>query len=158
MPVCCNVSGLNNDTHSAVFNARMEQCLVFCRTNFDCDNLEAFFNALGGGQRWAGRKESGKESPYSCVVLAGARSTDERREALQVRSSPLTGWNCCILRRAYTSWHPSPGLHQDGNGRAECNPFNLYVPNQAMARAHGSASVWCWPAGAALTSADRPSK
>jgi len=65
----------------------MEQCLVFCRTNFDCDNLERFFNALGGGGRWTGRKESGKESPYSCVVLAGARSTDERREALQVRAS-----------------------------------------------------------------------
>ena len=68
----------------------MEQCLVFCRTNFDCNNLEAFFNALGGGQRWAGRKESGKENPYSCVVLAGARSTDERREALQVNHLPCT--------------------------------------------------------------------
>ena len=63
---------------------------MFCRTNFDCDNLEAFFNALGGGQRWAGRRESGKENPYSCVVLAGARSTDERREALQVNNPPCT--------------------------------------------------------------------
>lgn len=67
---------------------------MFCRTNFDCDNLEAFFNALGGGQRWAGRKESGKESPYSCVVLAGARSTDQRREALQVSS-----WVCYTTSR-----------------------------------------------------------
>ena len=67
---------------------RMEQCLVFCRTNFDCDNLEAFFNALGGGQAWRGLKESGKENPYSCVVLAGARSTGERREALQVGHCP----------------------------------------------------------------------
>ena len=74
---------------SIAAHARMEQCLVFCRTNFDCDNLEAFFNALGGGQRWAGRMESGKESPYSCVVLAGARSTDQRREALQVSSPCL---------------------------------------------------------------------
>ena len=65
---------------------RMEQCLVFCRTNFDCDNLEKFLNSLGGGGggRWAGRRESGKENPYSCCVLAGARSTDQRREALQV--------------------------------------------------------------------------
>ena len=61
---------------------------MFCRTNFDCDNLEAFFNALGGGQAWRGLKESGKENPYSCVVLAGARSTGERREALQVGRCP----------------------------------------------------------------------
>lgn len=64
----------------------MEQCLIFCRTNFDCDNLEKFLNSLGGGHggRWAGRRESGKENPYSCCVLAGARSTDQRRDALQV--------------------------------------------------------------------------
>ena len=61
---------------------------MFCRTNYDCDNLEAFFNALGGGQAWRGLKESGKENPYSCVVLAGARSTGERREALQVGGCP----------------------------------------------------------------------
>ncbi len=64
----------------------MEQCLIFCRTNFDCDNLEKFLSSLGGGHggRWAGRRESGKENPYSCCVLAGARSTDQRRDALQV--------------------------------------------------------------------------
>lgn len=26
---------------------QMEQCLIFCRTNFDCDNLEKFLNSLG---------------------------------------------------------------------------------------------------------------
>ena len=26
----------------------MDQCLIFCRTNFDCDNLEKFLNQLGG--------------------------------------------------------------------------------------------------------------
>ena len=26
----------------------MEQALIFCRTNFDCDNLERFLNTLGG--------------------------------------------------------------------------------------------------------------
>lgn len=26
---------------------QMDQCLIFCRTNFDCDNLETFLNSLG---------------------------------------------------------------------------------------------------------------
>jgi hypothetical protein len=125
----------------------MDQCLIFCRTNYDCDNLERFLNSLGelagqpwhglhgvpgaealrsrngalprgregcrlpgmlwqfllaphppspptpqcarwlpgggSGAGWRGKRESGRESPYSCVVLAGARSMDERRAALQ---------------------------------------------------------------------------
>jgi hypothetical protein len=32
----------------------MDQCLIFCRTNFDCDNLEKFLNGLGGsGLDWS---------------------------------------------------------------------------------------------------------
>lgn len=61
---------------------------MFCRTNFDCDNLERFLVALGGGGRWSGRTESGKENLYSCTVLGGARSTDQRREALEVCQGP----------------------------------------------------------------------
>lgn len=33
----------------------MDQCLIFCRTNFDCDNLERFLNEAGGGQGQAFR-------------------------------------------------------------------------------------------------------
>ncbi|KAK9791611.1 hypothetical protein WJX73_009998 [Symbiochloris irregularis] len=64
---------------------RMEQCMIFCRTNFDCDNLEHFLNSLHGGTGapFRGKRESGKENPYSCVVLAGKRSVEQRREALQ---------------------------------------------------------------------------
>ncbi len=61
----------------------MSQCLVFCRTNVDCTNLEAFFNAFGGGKKFSGAMEKGKENPYSCCVLAGMRSMDERRANLQ---------------------------------------------------------------------------
>lgn len=61
----------------------MEQALIFCRTNFDCDNVETFFNALGGGGgSYKGRREGAKESTYNCVVLGGARSMEERRNAL----------------------------------------------------------------------------
>ena len=67
----------------------MDQCLIFCRTNYDCDNLETFLSELGGGQgKFRGKRESGKENPYSCAVLAGRRGMQQRREALDVR--PLT--------------------------------------------------------------------
>jgi len=39
-----------------------------------------------------GKREGGKEHPYSCVVLAGQRSMDERRRALQVRAAKT--WPC----------------------------------------------------------------
>jgi len=60
----------------------MSQCVIFCRTNVDCDNLEQFLSAHGGGSKFRGRVESGKEHKYSCCVLAGMRSQNERREAL----------------------------------------------------------------------------
>lgn len=60
------------------------QALIFCRTNFDCDNLEKYFNSLAGGQAFRGRKDTGPEAQYSCCVLGGARSMDQRRESLQV--------------------------------------------------------------------------
>ncbi|PHJ22345.1 atp-dependent rna helicase ddx1 [Cystoisospora suis] len=61
---------------------KMETCLVFCRTNLDCDNLEQFLTHLGGGRKFTGKAESGKENPYSCVVLAGMRSQEERNRNL----------------------------------------------------------------------------
>jgi hypothetical protein len=33
---------------------------------------------------YRGKKETGKEGAYSCVVLGGARAMEERRRALQV--------------------------------------------------------------------------
>ena len=60
------------------------------RTNFDCDNLEKFMLGLAGdggsAGAFRGKREGGKEHPYSCVVLAGQRTMDERRRALQVSS------------------------------------------------------------------------
>jgi len=60
----------------------MPQCLVFCRTNIDCNNLEAYLNRLDGTKGHRGKFESGKENPYSCVVLAGARQQKERQRNL----------------------------------------------------------------------------
>eukprot|EP00908_Phaeocystis_cordata_P014187 Transcript_25287.p2 GENE.Transcript_25287~~Transcript_25287.p2 ORF type:complete len:497 (+),score=198.89 Transcript_25287:1190-2680(+) len=62
---------------------QMTQCLVFCRTNLDCDNMERYLQAMGGGRGFSGKAEKGLENPYSCVVLAGQRSMDQRRAALR---------------------------------------------------------------------------
>jgi len=57
---------------------KMEQCIIFARTQLDCDNLERFLIAAGGGASTSSRgvhgfqhRESGKENLYSCVVLHG---------------------------------------------------------------------------------------
>ena len=75
---------------------QMSSCLIFCRTNLDCDHLEQYFINLSiggggsgggggggrGGGKHSGKRESGKEHVYSCVVVAGKRQQRERRENL----------------------------------------------------------------------------
>lgn len=58
--------------------------MVFCRTNLDCDNLESFLNACSGQphKKFKGKAETGKEDKYSCCVLAGMRSLQDRRRSL----------------------------------------------------------------------------
>merc|ERR1719247_3526446 len=62
---------------------KMDRCLVFCRTNVDCNNFETYLNNIGGGKGFGGKLETGKENPYSCVVLAGMRDQNERRQNLE---------------------------------------------------------------------------
>lgn len=63
---------------------KMDQCMIFCRTQVDCDNVEEFLLAQGGGgRRFAGKVESGKENPYSCVVLHSGRDQKERSANLE---------------------------------------------------------------------------
>ncbi|EZG68162.1 putative ATP-dependent RNA helicase [Gregarina niphandrodes] len=67
---------------------KMPSCLIFCRTNVDCTNMETYLNSLGAakgaanGERFRGKREGGKENPYSCVVLAGMRDQREREQNL----------------------------------------------------------------------------
>ena len=53
---------------SAIKKFKMEQCLIFCRTKVDCDNLEAYLSAVGH---------------LSCVCLHSDRKPQERSENLQ---------------------------------------------------------------------------
>lgn len=49
------------------------------RTNLDCDLLEEFLTEVGGGKRFTGHQESGNQNAFSCCVLAGMRSMQQRR-------------------------------------------------------------------------------
>jgi ATP-dependent RNA helicase DDX1 len=60
--------------------------MIFCRTNVDCDNLEKFLCSVegnGANNIFTERKETGKQSKYSCCVLAGMRSLKDRRRNLE---------------------------------------------------------------------------
>ncbi|KAJ8611865.1 hypothetical protein CTAYLR_005777 [Chrysophaeum taylorii] len=53
----------------------MDQVLVFCRTNLDCDLLEKYLIAASGSAAATARR-------YECRVLAGGREMRERRASL----------------------------------------------------------------------------
>lgn len=60
----------------AIDEHKMDQAIIFCRTKIDCDNLEAYFNQMGGGGRSA-------TNPYNCVCLHGDRKPAERKGNLE---------------------------------------------------------------------------
>lgn len=62
---------------------KMNSCIIFCRTNLDCDLMEKYLNSIGGNRGFAGKVESGKENPYSCVVLAGMKQQEDRMKNLK---------------------------------------------------------------------------
>lgn len=57
------------------------------RTNLDCDLLEEFLTKVGGGRRFSGQNQGGKENAFSCCVLAGMRSMEQRRVRTPRRAS-----------------------------------------------------------------------
>ncbi len=59
----------------------MSQVLIFCRTNLDCNNLEKFFNFQNSLPE---NTKKGLEVKYSCRVLGGMLSMEERRKNLQL--------------------------------------------------------------------------
>lgn len=58
----------------------MEQVLIFCRTNLDCDLMEKFLKKIGGA---GGAGGIGVADKFSCRVLAGMRSMEERQKSLE---------------------------------------------------------------------------
>ncbi|CAG9474855.1 unnamed protein product [Plasmodium vivax] len=63
-----------------IFN--MQNGIIFCRTNLDCDNVYNFLNHLGDGKAYKGTVETMKENKYSCVILKGKMSNTERKNNL----------------------------------------------------------------------------
>ncbi|RZF40737.1 hypothetical protein LSTR_LSTR014356 [Laodelphax striatellus] len=60
----------------AINKHKMDKAIIFCRTKLDCDNLERYFNQLGGGPQ-------NRNNPYSCVCLHGDRKPNERKANLE---------------------------------------------------------------------------
>ncbi|KAG8251426.1 ATP-dependent RNA helicase ddx1 [Homalodisca vitripennis] len=60
----------------AINKHKMDRAIIFCRTKLDCDNLEKYFNQLGGGP-------NNRSNPYSCVCLHGDRKPHERKANLE---------------------------------------------------------------------------
>jgi len=54
----------------------MDTCLVFCRTNLDCDNLEKVLRSTA-------TNSGAVKDKYSCKVLAGQRTMQERKASLK---------------------------------------------------------------------------
>lgn len=59
----------------AIDEHKMDHGIVFCRTKLDCDNMERYFNAAGGGRN--------NNTKYSCVCLHGDRKPPERKANLE---------------------------------------------------------------------------
>jgi hypothetical protein len=60
-----------------------DQCMIFCRTNMDCESVCGFLSALGGGKVFAGHTVSGVENPYSAVVVGGSMRPHDRKRNLE---------------------------------------------------------------------------
>lgn len=66
----------------AIREHKMDQCLVFCRTKLDCDNLEAYLNQIG-------------KSEFSCVCLHSDRRADERKHNLELFKAKKVKFMIC---------------------------------------------------------------
>ncbi|VDP01604.1 unnamed protein product [Soboliphyme baturini] len=65
----------------AIRKNKMDQCLIFCRTKLDCDNLEKFLSKA--------------PEQYRCVCLHGDRRPDERKRNLQLFKDKKASFLIC---------------------------------------------------------------
>ncbi len=75
----------------------MEQCMIFVRTQLDCDNLAAYLLQQGGGGRVQAGKDDGIQNRFSSVVLRGGMSLEERTEALDAFKQGYARFLICTL-------------------------------------------------------------
>ena len=67
---------------SIINQFQMDQCLIFCRTQLDCDLLEEYLLIAGGGIKLRIGSTTGVENIYSTAVLHGGRTAEERIQHL----------------------------------------------------------------------------
>eukprot|EP00759_Apiculatamorpha_spiralis_P020039 PhF_6_TR25617/c0_g2_i1/m.35972/K13177/DDX1; ATP-dependent RNA helicase DDX1 len=63
---------------------KMEQCMIFCRTRLDCDNVARVLTDAGGGRESKGRDEKGKENLFSNVLLHSGLAHGDRAKNLEL--------------------------------------------------------------------------
>ena len=73
----------------------MSQCIIFCRTQVDCDNLEQFLLTRGDGKKGNSRMDIGSLGRYSCVVLHSGRDQRTRNESLASFKDGLARFLIC---------------------------------------------------------------
>lgn len=74
---------------------KMNQCLIFCRTRIDCENLSAFLLDAGGRKKVNTNTEKGKENPYSNVILSGGLTPEQRARNLENFKDGLVRFLLC---------------------------------------------------------------
>jgi len=62
---------------------KMSQCIIFCRTKLDCDNLENFLNAVGRSSTTSRPTIVSGDHELSCTVVHGDRTQQERQANLE---------------------------------------------------------------------------
>jgi ATP-dependent RNA helicase DDX1 len=73
----------------------MSQCMIFCRTNLDCEVLEEYLCSLDGSRKFTQQMEGGKGGKYSCAVLGGMKSMTERRASLDAFKEGVVRFLIC---------------------------------------------------------------
>jgi len=71
----------------AIREHKMDYGLIFCRTKLDCDNMERYFNSVGGGWK--------NNTQFSCVCLHGDRKPQERKANLEKFKSKQVKFLIC---------------------------------------------------------------
>ena len=73
----------------------MTQCIIFCRTNLDCDNLEKFFTAVGGGKPFRAGACVRAHPPFVSVAMSIVVVVVVARVEIRIARRWTVQYHCC---------------------------------------------------------------